>query len=494
MRQDEATLIRTSAGLIDGRREGRLLAWRGVPFAAPPVGRLRLRAPQAVTPWPGVRDATRDGAVPPQPRSTRLTGAAWDTPMDEDCLSLTVLRRAAAAGPLPVMVFVHGGAYGVGGADAAAYRGESMAARGDVVFVGFNYRLGALGWMDFGAYGTTDRPIDGNLGLRDQLAALTWVQREIAAFGGDPERITLFGESAGATSVAALLAMPAARGLFRGAILQSAAAGGVVGRQTARRWADELIASLPGGLDDLLTGDVDALVSATMRLDAAVSDAEPAARVLGPVVDGDLLPDYPLDVLGHGGGAPVPLVVGTNRDEGTLFQLIRSIRATPERLDRLFELTVPDSREGVLAAYPKRRRLTRLVTDLIFWHPSTVLAAGHSTVAPVWMYRFDFTTRMLRLSGLGAMHGAELDHVFGRLHSATRRVALLLGGRRRARALTARMSEAWTGFARTGAMPASWPRFDAEHRRTMVFDTADRVVSDPDVHARRAWEPWRSYR
>ena len=189
--------MRTTAGRVRGAREAGLTVWRGVPFAAPPVGRLRFRAPMPPSPGTGSATRPRTGRCRRSRRTSTLTGAGLRTPMSEDCLTLTVARRTGGTEPKPVMVFIYGGAFGIGGAIAGQYRGESLAAAGDVVFVGFNYRVGALGWLDLSAYGDEDDPMETNVGLRDQLAALAWVRDNIAAFGGDPDDVTLFGESAG---------------------------------------------------------------------------------------------------------------------------------------------------------------------------------------------------------------------------------------------------------------------------------------------------------
>ena len=489
--------VPTGAGRVRGRREAGLTAWRGVPYAAPPVGRLRFRAPRPPEPWAGVRDATAAGPLPPQPRTTTLLGAGLRTPIDEDCLTLTVVRRTAGDAPKPVVVFVYGGAYGIGGATSAAYRGESLAATGDVVFVGFNHRLGVLGWLDLSAYGDEDDPMEVNIGLRDHLAALRWVQDNIAAFGGDPADVTLMGESAGATTVLTLLTLPAARGLFARAIAESPSIASLHGAERSRAWAAELVEALPDGAASLRTMTPDELVAAQIRLDTAVSDRTPAARVIGPVVDGDLVPDHPFDVLRRGEALPLPLLIGTNADEGSLFQRIRRLRATPIRLERLFDATAPEAKEAVLAMYSGRRsgrERERLVTDLVFWASAAEAAAGHAGVAPVWMYRFDFAPPAMRALRLGAVHGGELDHVLARRDGLTRRVATALGGARAARALTHRMSSAWLAFARTGAAPAWWPRFDGATRRTWVFDAVDRLETDPRPEVRGAWRSWRPYR
>lgn len=494
-------VVRTEHGLVQGRREHGMLVWRGIPYAAPPVGELRLRAPRPPAPWSGVRDATAEGAAPPQPRTSAASGAGFGTRTDEDCLTISVRRRARRRGPRPVMVFVHGGAFAIGSGAATAYDGARLAADGDVVVVSFNYRLGALGWLDLSRYGTAERPIDSNLGLRDQLAALRWVRDTIAAFGGDPENVTVFGESAGGTAVAALLTVPEARGLFARAIVQSSGIGSVYSSQRTAGWAARF-AALLGATDEtaaqaVLTASPERLIRTMARLEAEVTDDQPGARVLGPVVDGVLLPKHPLDAFRDGDSLPVPLIIGTNADEGTLFQLVvRALAGTPTRIDRLFAVTDPGAQPRVLAGYPdypRGRSMAEMITDLIFWHPSVNAAAGHAQVAPTWMYRFDFAPLLARLVGLGATHAAELDFVFGRPDSPLQRIGGLLGGRRAARAVTARMHGRWLDFARD-TVGADWPRYDAERRLTLIVDERDRVESDPRGAIRPAWDSWTPYR
>lgn len=500
-RDDELT-IRTTSGAVRGRREQGLLVWRGVPFAAAPVGPRRFRAPVPPDPWSGVRDATEPGAAPPQPRTTRRAGVGRGTQVSEDSLTVSVVRRAEASGPRPVMVFSHGRGYGVGSADAGAYWGDRLAARGDVVFVSFNYRLGALGWMDFSSWSTPARPIEPNPGLRDHVAALEWVRDNAAAFGGDPENVTLFGESAGGTSVATLLTMPAARGLITRAIVQSGAVSTAVAHDRAERWATRLLGLLdidpvgPGVPAALEGAPASQLVRAVRHLELLLAEEEPGRRPLAPVVDGELLPRHPLDVFRDGGSHPVPLIIGTNRDEGTLFQrVLRTIAATPDRIDRLFEQTNPHVRDEVLAAYPAyphRDTMADLVRDLIFWQPSTAVASGHAAVAPTRMYRFDFAPRILALSGLGATHAAELDFVFGSDDSLVQRIDRLLQNGRAARAVIRHTQTRWLSFAQSGDPGRDWPGYDATSRRTLVIDVEDRIERDPRVAARVALDDWAS--
>lgn len=216
------TDITTADGAVRGLRGRRVSRWRSIPFAAPPVGELRFRAPQPVQPWTGVRDATHFGFAAMQHRRGAQIGPRQQQPTGEDCLTLNVTApNKPAATARPVMVFIHGGGYLLGTSALRLYSGSRLALLGDVIVVSVNYRLGAFGYVDFSEYSTPAHRFDNNLGLRDQVAALEWVRDNIAAFGGDPGNVTIFGESAGAHAVLALMATPAAAGLFHRAISQS---------------------------------------------------------------------------------------------------------------------------------------------------------------------------------------------------------------------------------------------------------------------------------
>ncbi len=232
---DDSLEVKIAAGSLRGLRDGDTRTWRGIPFAAPPVGERRLRAPAPVEAWSGVRDATKFGPVAPQDRKGPFAGAAATTPQSEDCLTLNVVTPLTPATGLPVMVYIHGGAYGVGSPADSPFRGVNFARRG-VVHVTLNYRLNAFGYLDFSEFG-----FDNNLGLRDQVAALEWVRDNIAAFGGDPANVTVYGESSGGNAVTTLLTTPAARGLFARAIAQSPPSNAVYRPEVTRQWAREFL-------------------------------------------------------------------------------------------------------------------------------------------------------------------------------------------------------------------------------------------------------------
>lgn len=483
-------LVRTTdAGAVRGVVHRGTLQWRGIPYAAPPVGELRWRAPRPVTPWDGVRDATAYAPAAPQPVTEPMAGVGPQDPTAEDCLYLDVVVPGTPrpdGAPRPVIVWIHGGAFIMGAGSAQLYRGTNLAPQLDVVHVSIGYRLGVLGWLDLRAFGTPARPVEANLGLRDQLAALEWVRRNIAEFGGDPDNVTVMGESAGAASVLALLASPASDGLFARAISQS----GLLKVPSPGRVADlagrfaDLMDELDGGVEGMFDADVATLVTASERL-LATTPGLP----FGPVAD-DVLSADPLAALRDGSGAGVPLLIGTNRDEGKFFQKHGDLLPTsPARIEAL----LGDGREGdaVRAAYPgyARRRsvAARLGGDWTFWTSTVAVAEAHAASgAPVWMYRFDFAPPAIRLAGLGATHGMEIPYLFGARSLGRSRHATSLGGARAAAGVQSRMQAVWSGFASRGEAP--WRGYDATRRATWVFDARDHLVEDPDALRREAWQ------
>ncbi|MDF2444136.1 MAG: para-nitrobenzyl esterase, partial [Subtercola sp.] len=506
--------VMTAQGVARGIRERGVETWRGIPYARPPVGELRFRAPRAPEPWFGVRDARSFGAVAPQSREGNFIGAAKNAPMGEDCLTLNVVRpdrrgaraagltrgvRAAgrmrgvraAAGTeagvhevrmpgaggsghpeplLPVMVFIHGGAYSVGSSAEVPHNGDTLVRQGNVVYVSFNYRLGALGFLDFTEYSTPERPVENNLGLKDCVAALEWVAANIRAFGGDPDRVTLFGESAGANAVTTLMTVPRASGLFARAIAQSSPTNAVYPPSQTQVWASEFVELLSARVANdsventsaedagelLVTADWRDLVRATDALTTTAPDLHPGTIALCPVIDGDFLPERPLDAFKAGRAHPVPLIIGTNDREGSLFSGRLDILATtPKRIRAIFANTKKKARKAIKAEYPglpARRAAADFGGDFAFWYPTVKVAERHARYAPVYFYRFDIAPRLVRLAGFDATHGLELFALFDRMGGAFGRTMTLLGGRRSFLAAGARMREYWVRFAYTGSV------------------------------------------
>jgi para-nitrobenzyl esterase len=427
------------------------------------------------------------------PRISIMSGVTEKVESGEDSLYLNVFAPAGAAegGKRPVVVWIHGGAFVMGSGSTPLYHGETFARHGLVV-VTLNYRLGLPGFLYLGDL-APDRG-EGNYALLDQIAALAWVRDNIAAFGGDPDQVTVMGESAGAIAIATLLAMPAARGLFHRAILES---GGLAlsppTRDDATRIARTALAHLGVTVDELADVPIDRLVACQEKL-----SSELGLGAFAPYIDGVTLPRPPIDVIREGGAAGIPLLAGSNRDEWTLFQVflgdvtINGFKA-PLRdklgplLDRLVEVyqrAEPDRTE--------QRAWVDLVGELVFRIPMLRLADAQLHAqpgAPVYVYRFDFRSPVFG-GRLGAAHALELPFVWNRMDLPM--ATVLLGDAvAAAQPLATAMHASWVHFIRTGdpnggGLPA-WPRYDTERRPTLLLDRTSVVADDPAGEARALW-------
>ncbi len=485
------TVAHTCDGVLRGTTEGGVAVWRGVPYAEQPVEQRRFRAPQPVAPCAGVREAVEHGPLPPQGRS--FVGGGRDDPeiRDEACLTVTVWSPDTA-GSLPVMVWIPGGAFVYGAGQLQLYNGSRLAANG-VVVVNVTYRIGVFGGFELGSLGDG---FDDNLCLRDQLAALRWVRQNIAAFGGDPERVTVFGESAGATSVLALLACPAAEGLFARAIAQSPALPLIAPRDMRAEQADRFLAEV-----DAPPAQLWQLPQRRLRRAAGVVQLHSASTsptlAYGLTHGTELLPLHPIEAARAGAVNRVPLIIGTNSHEASMFAWTKPpmLPTTQAGIDAYLDRVAPGAREQVLAGYPdypRRRALISFGSDAMFGAPVWSFTDAYSAHAPTYVYRFEHTTWTLRALGLGATHGSEIVHIqhsygsyLGRkLHPLGRRVQPAVGRR---------MQRTWLNFATHGWEPdrvwdPQWPRYDAQVRNTRVIQTArDVTVADPDRERRQAW-------
>jgi para-nitrobenzyl esterase len=498
----------TALGRIEGSRERDVLAFRGIPYARPPLGALRLSAPQPALPWTGVREAKRFGPAAPQNpgRLAALLGAPDET-FAEDCLYLNVWTPAADGARRPVMVWLHGGGFTTGSGSQPIYDGAALARRGDVVVVTVNYRLGALGFL---ALPERERS-DANVGLLDQIAALAWVRENIAAFGGDPAQVTLFGESAGAMSAGALLGTPRAQGLFTRAILQSGAAANVYDAENGLRIAETFMKELGLAANDLAglrEKPLDAVLAAQERA-AAQLIGRVSPLPFQPVVDGDVLPRPPFEAIAQGLSRDVTLLIGTNLEEQKLYsptdpkaqQL--DAEGLLRRCRRTLPATGPDGRtRGELAI--ERYRAARegradvsprelwyaIETDRWFRVPATRLAAAQASHQPA-TYAYLFTWKSPALGGmLGSCHALEIPFVFGCV--GERLVQRFTGDHPAVAEISRRMQDAWLAFARTGDPSheglGSWPRYETSRRATMLLGEECRVEHAPFESERSFWD------
>lgn len=506
---DTEPIARTSFGAVRGIAKHGVSSFRGIPFGATTGGANRWQAPQPVDLGPGELDATEFGAAAPQNagglEAMLGPGTAENS---EDCLRLNVFTPAADDGGRPVMVWIHGGAFETGSGHVPWYNGTSLARRGAVV-VTLNYRLGALGYLHLEGLGLGDTfPDAGNAGLLDQIAALRWVHDHIAAFGGDPGNVTVFGESAGAMSVGTLLGAPEARGLFHKAILQSGAANNLHDPEGATRVAEAFVEAAGTGADParLVALSTEEVMAAQAKAGSATAGVD-LSLPWQPLVDGRHVPESPLAQVAAGAVADVPVLVGTTLEEMRLFQmLIPGLRdIDDDKLVRRFASSFGRGDEGRAraerAVQVYRERLgtdaspsevwVAGATDFVFRIPAIRLASRQAAHQPdTRMYLF--TYRSPAFGGvLGSSHALEIPFVFDILDAGG--VGMFVGPvEDRQRALATAMADAWVAFAHTGVPAASglpdWPAYDTSRRATMRLDVgACEVIDDPMAGERELW-------
>lgn len=489
-------VVETTSGRVQGTIDPDtpigVAAFKGIPYAAAPFGEYRFAAPQPVRPWDGVRSAVEFGSTAPKAPYPPPIDRFLDEPSipGDDILNLNVWTPDVRAS-LPVLVWIHGGAFTRGSSAAPLYDGAAFA-RDGVVFVSINYRLGAEGFALI-----DDAP--ANRGLLDQVAALEWVRDNISAFGGNPDQVTVAGESAGAMSVVSLVAMPAARGLFRRAVAQSGAGHSVMSAETARKVSTALGESL--GVEPTRTGFAEVpperLVETQERLTTRIrSEPDPAkwgeivtdSLAFEPCVDGIVLPGRPIDRIAEGSGADVELLVGHNDDEMTLFfapsgvdrmlddGAMRALAAQygltdADAVDR-YRTVRPDATPGEVAMH--------ILRDWMYRIPAIRLAEARP--ADTYLYRFGWKSPVLD-GRLGATHALDIGFVFDNLARSR-----ALTGPNPPQKLADEMHRAWVSFATTGS--PGWPAY-GESRTEMKFGEIGETEVDFEADLRRLWDELR---
>jgi para-nitrobenzyl esterase len=464
-------------GLVVGDKKD-VHAYKGIPYAAPPVGELRWKAPMPAKAWEGVRDCFEFGAACPQ-KIPALFGnipeMAIRAPFSEDCLFLNVWTPVERKSEkLPVLYWIHGGGFVLGAASQPLYDGEELARLGCVV-VSINYRIGLFGFLAHSALSqeSSDK-VSGNYGLLDQIEGLRWVKRNIALFGGDPDRVTIFGESAGGMSVLCLMVSPEAKGLFHGAISQSAAGMNMTalreshgGRESAEQAGQRFIAacglSPSADAGQMRQLDAKVLVQAAPHEPApgGLLQLKPVSLMLGPIVDGHVIAGSPNLLFAAGRQHPVPMVVGNTRDEMAIFLLMTKMPADEKAYLNKLKDDFGDLAEAVAKAYPAqgagkvRSAATQLTSDMSFVSESRTIARSHSAAGQkTFRYQFSRGTKRGFLQSLGAHHGAEVAFLFqrpsGRDDEGEMRMSRTIG-------------RYWINFAATGdpngpSLPA-WPAY-----------------------------------
>ncbi|HLR17839.1 MAG TPA: carboxylesterase family protein [Alcanivoracaceae bacterium] len=482
-------VIDLDTGSIQGIPAGEnVIEYRGIPFAAAPIGENRFKRPQPVEPWSGVQTMDSYG-LPAWQEINPLIGV---TELSEGALTLNVWAPKGD-GPFPVMVWLHGGGFTNGTPSQLLYNGEQLARSQQVIVVNVSYRLGAWGFGYFGEL-APELPFDSNLGLRDQIAALEWVQRNIAAFGGDKHKVTLFGESAGGFAVASLLAAPQAKGLFHRAVVQSGAADMVLSQQEATRIAEIIVSALPGdgsAAEKLLQATPKEIVRAQREVmkipvERGMRTTTPQYGMpFLPVID-EFLPEKPIDAIASGAAKNIPLLAGTCHEEWNLFQYVPPFNGgiamadlqalTEEDIKRRFKRVLPEHGEALFAAYQKivephaKRALTDWYTamesDRIFRVPTErLLSAQQQAGGQCWGYELLWSENGFGLP-LGAFHVMDVPFVFGITDTPIGK--MFTGGTVEAKALSDRVQKIWGNFAHHGA--AEWDEWHPNQQNVMGLD------------------------
>jgi para-nitrobenzyl esterase len=505
MSANKQCIVNTKSGKVEGQYQEGLYVFKGIPYAAPPVGDLRWLPPQPVKSWDGVRPAKKYGAIAPQnamPVGAPGSPSFEEQPQDEDCLFLNIWTPGLDDARRPVMFWIHGGAFIIGAGSESFLDVGELSRRGDIVLVSINYRLGALGFMNLREITGGRIPATGNEGLLDQVAALEWVQNNIGAFGGDPDNITTAGFSAGGMSIGNLLGMPLARGRFHKAINRSGAANVVGPLDSAVKISEQYLK-----IYDLNGKDVNALRELTMQqlldgqqqLGVIMREAEHRATPFQPVVDGKVLPEWPIEAIKKGSAKGVTIMAGNALDE---LKAMNAMDPAMRNMDeaglfkRLNDILPPDLVPGLVDVYRdalKKRGskanpadiLGTINTDLMF-RMSTVQLVEAQRDNGMPAYNYLFTYKSPAMGGvLGAMHGLDNPFLFGCLD------ADFTGSGPEMKSLAVKIQDSCIAFTRTGDPSCKsigrWPVYGKD-RMTMILDKETRVEAAPYEVERRAWD------
>jgi len=499
--------VETSHGRISGSEADGLHVFLGVPFAAPPVGELRWSPPADPDPWSGELDTTDWRGQAWQAVAENMGplefafNAGSASSRDEDCLQLNIWTPGLDSRKRPVLVWIHGGGFTQGTGATAMYEGASLARRGDAVVVTINYRLGPMGFLNLNEVTGGRIPATGNEGLLDQVKALEWVRNNIERFGGDPSRVTIFGESAGGMSVGSLLAFEPARGLFHRAIPQSGACSTAqtltTASETAQAVLDHAGISTNAGIEEFLAMDPEKLIEAGQAASVQLG----GIMIFQPCIDGNLMTDLPIDSVKNGSADGIPVMVGATRDEWKLFSampgfdvdlddatLIAGLGAHTDEPEKLVH-TYRESRAARGQDTSANALFAAIETDRVFRIPAINLGEALSERGQsAWQYLFTWESPWGD-GELGSPHAIDIGFVFGS-HGMTEGSATFFGQGEAADALAEKVQDAWLAFAADGdprgAMP-DWAPYDTDSRATAMFGEEVSVENDPFGPERAVW-------
>lgn len=513
-------IVNTTRGKVKGYKRDQIIEYLGIPYAKPPVGELRFKRARPMEPWAGVFDAKAYG-----PESVQFDEGQWKG--SEDCLTINI-QRPVEGERLPVFVYIHGGGYNTGACNVPLYNGRTFAEEG-IVYVAFQYRLNVLGFYDFTTYpGCED--FESNCGLSDQILAMQWIHENVEAFGGDPRRVTICGESAGGASVINMLACPAVKGTFRQAIVQSGLPNCVCTHETARENVDLFLEGMGWTVEDLAklrTDDPFTFQKGNNYVAERHQYKNPGIFLPGPVQD-DLLPVRPIDAIRGGSAAGVRLIIGSNAHEGTtfvhpentgfpnswamvadMFEKNKNIEKFPDIIryyhpnaeTYLREFNEQDGKFGAEAATASDAPVSKVgvpfinfATDYAFQMPAVKVAEGQKHYTDdVWMYRYDLVTKSGEASGLQASHAFDLPAMFANRDFHFSKFIFDGEAEEVVDSIIREMHGSWVRFTKTGEPGDAWPRYAGYDCEIRIFDRETRTEQVDHTALMAAWGDMRFY-
>ncbi len=489
--------VKTHIGLIQGDTVGSIARFRGIPYAQSPLSTGRFNQCLPIDAYDTIIDATQFKHKAPQPRIGQVTPEN-DLKQSVDCLYLNIWAPKTFNQKKPVLVWIHGGAFVIGETAAKMYDGLSFANNGDLVFVSIQYRLGLFGFIDFSVLNDDKMSFDSNVGLYDQIAALRWIKQNIAAFGGDQNNITVMGESAGATSILALMTSNISESLFNKAIVQSAVIQSVLPKKHAHFWAMKTLEYLNISIDDkekLLSITDEQAIETARKIMANYTDITPGYWAFGPVIDGKIITDSIIDAYKKGKTQEIPMLIGYNKDEAAL--LVKDndswLPSNENQMEKMFTLNETMNRELIVKAYtdyPSINAYKSINRDYFFTAGALFIADLHAQTNDTYVYRFDYETILAKKMGIGAFHGAEIMYAFNNLDcELTKLLAYETDG---PKSIADFIHQRWIQFVHDAnpnpKQDQSWEKYTQDTRKILLIDTHYAVQSDPDYQARIVWK------
>lgn len=492
-------IVNTKYGKVEGFREGNFCRWYGVPYAKPPIGNLRFRRAQECEPWKEeIKECTKFGGRPFQFKIPSKLGKTTDT---EDCLYLNIWKKNSHdhEKKLPVFVYIHGGYLYCTSAYDSPYTSVAFA-EDDLLYITIGYRLGPLGCFDFSIYNKD--AFDSNCSLSDQIMALKWIKENIAAFGGDPSNITINGESAGGSSVLALMSCPSAKGLFHKVICQSGYPDAIHSKKTHKLLMDMFLDYLnikPEEVERIKNLDIESLQSAT---DYVCSHLSNYPGIFWPnFVYDDLLPENCYTTLRNGSADGVKLIIGTCKNESTVFNMVHECPKNKDEIKKMFENNnVLDKFEAIEDFYFTQKKggdstpTLNFAKDYMFLLGSLevadILSQNHQDV---WMYRFDYMPPLFRSIGLKAAHGVDVTMAFESNEYSLNPIYWFLARPSSKKILYDIIHHSWVSFAKTGNpngnhLSIPWEKYDSEKRKTLLVDRNSSMVENPEKDTIELWK------